>query len=91
MEIVALVLAIVALPLPFIIERIKRPRFEIEARTWVPKEPVPWTFAIAYVRNKPLNRVLRTLFVREIAGGVGRARLPARWSPCHPRRFRRAE
>jgi hypothetical protein len=37
-EIVALVLALVALALPFLVELVKRPRIEIAARPWTPSK-----------------------------------------------------
>ncbi len=67
MEILALVLALVALPLPFLIELVKRPRIEIAARPWSASNPVPWTFATVSIRNKPMPRLLRWLLVRDIA------------------------
>jgi hypothetical protein len=91
-DVVFLVLALIALALPFAIERIKRPRIEIEARPWSPRNPVPWTFAVVSVRNKPLPRVLRAILVREIAadcsvtlefrrsGELAVPEVPARWS-----------
>lgn len=70
MEVLALVLAGVAIVIVFAIELIKRPRIEIDARPWAPKQPVPWTFAVVHVRNKPLPHVLRSLFVRQMAAGA---------------------
>ncbi len=66
-DVVFLILAATAIALPFAIERIKRPRIELEPRPWTPRSPVPWTFAAVWIRNKPLTPILRWLFVREIA------------------------
>ncbi len=63
-----LVLAALAPAIPMVVERIRRPRIEIDARPWTPSNPLPWTFAVVNVRGRPLPRLLAWL-VRHVAAG----------------------
>lgn len=64
---IGLVVAVIALAVPFIIEILKRPRLEIVPVTWVPHRAFPFTFASAGVRNKALPKMLGWLLSREAA------------------------
>jgi len=91
-ELLVLILAIVALAVPFVIESLKRPRIEMKAERWVPQGPVQWTFAVVHVRVRPLPRLIRSVLVRESAAGCTATvefrqngelvmpEVPARWS-----------
>jgi hypothetical protein len=72
MEIVGiagLILAIVGLIAIVLLEWLKRPRLEVTTRPWQPRAPMPWTFAVVDVRNKPLPGWLQGFLVR--AGAIG--------------------
>lgn len=64
---IGLVVAIIALAIPFIIETLKRPRLEVVSVTWMPHRTFPFTFASAGVRNKALPKPLGWLLSRDAA------------------------
>jgi hypothetical protein len=91
---IGLIVAVVALAVPFTIEAFRRPRIEIMASQWSAPEFVPWTFATVRVRNKPIaTPYIKRLLQRESAQGcqveleyyywdetAPYLRLPGRWS-----------
>ena len=64
----ALLIGIVAVIIPFKIERLRRPCIEITAATWDVPGPVSRTFAVARIRNKPIEG-LWSFLNREVAQG----------------------
>jgi hypothetical protein len=63
--VIGLVVAIVALAVPFVIERLKRPRLEIIPVRWMTHGAFPFTSA--GVRNKPLPALLNKVLSRDVA------------------------
>jgi hypothetical protein len=61
--IVAIVLAVLV---PFTIERLKRPKLEIIAVSWQPIGPTSRTFAVVHIRNKPVVAPFRKLLTRDV-------------------------
>jgi hypothetical protein len=64
---IGLIVAAIALVIPFAIEILKRPRLEVVPATWRPHRTLPFTFASAGVRNKPLPKLLGRLLSRDVA------------------------
>ncbi len=90
---IALILAAIAVALPFLIEWLKRPRLEAKVEGhWLGRTPTPWTFAHVWIRNRPLPPIIRGVLVRESAtactatvefskgGERVLPEIPARWS-----------
>ena len=65
--VIGLVIAVIALAVPFVIEILKRPRLEVVPVTWRPHRAFPFTFASVGVRNEPLPKLLGMLLSREVA------------------------
>jgi hypothetical protein len=65
--VIGLIIAAVALIVPFVIEILKRPRLDVVPVTWRPHRAFPFTFASAGVRNGPLPKPLGMLLSRDIA------------------------
>lgn len=94
LAIVAIVLAVAALILPFVIERKRRPKLRIEIGEWKPEQQVDWEFAPIRIINVPLSGVWGQLLTRQSAEGcivsftirtAGQKKalvsdLPGRWS-----------
>jgi hypothetical protein len=92
--IVAIVLAVAALILPFAIERKRRPKLRIELGEWKPEQRVDWEFAPVRIINEPLSGIWGLLLTRQSAEGcivnftiraAGQEKallsgLPGRWS-----------
>jgi hypothetical protein len=62
-----LVIAAIALVVPFVIGMLERPRLEVVPVTWRPHRAFPVTFASVGMRNKPLSKPLGMLLSREAA------------------------
>ena len=73
MAIAGLVLAavaiVVAIVIPFVIERLKRPSLEIAAGEWRTPAPLSRTFAVVRVRNKSVAAPFSKSLTREVAQG----------------------
>ncbi len=50
----AIAALVVAVALPIGLEWLRKPRLEVRAARWTPAGPMPWTFAVIHVRNRPL-------------------------------------
>lgn len=67
--IIGLVVALAALALPVLIERLRRPRLQIEAGRWG-DESVAWRFAVVKVTNRPLRGLGARVLTRQSAEGT---------------------
>jgi hypothetical protein len=96
--VIGIVALVVAIVVPFMIHVLERPRLEIIPALYSPAEPLPWTFAVVQVRNKPLAAPLNRLLTRQAAQGCvveidylkwgtrerKFPRIPGRWSSHNP-------
>ncbi len=65
--VIGLIIATIALAVPFVIEILKRPRLEVVPVTWRPHRAFPFTFASVGVRNRPLPKPFGMLLSRDVA------------------------
>lgn len=65
--VIGLVIAAIALAVPFVIGILERPGLEVVPVTWRPHRAFPFTFASVGVRNKALPKPLGMLLSREAA------------------------